>query len=459
MVLSIVAQPAFGDGGYETLFSGEVKDGDFRHIGDYYLRFGISNGSSQVKVTLSGPSVPSELSAPRYIPAGHWDYYPGMLRVYVDHVEGDTAYVEVARPSGQSTATGTKVSCDVPGQTALGGDVVSFPILIQNNNPTDHVYTLSSSSDTGWKTWFRYGDKGVYKISVPAMQSRTVELMVQTLGNTPVGEKKVVAYVDDIRLEAFVYITSANQSAEVSFKVGSKIASIGDKITYDLRIRNVQAKENIYKLSVTGLPDNWYARYLESATSVEEIAETVMPASSDKDLVLEIVPPYSVEVGTYNFTAVVATPEGVSIKKDLTLTLKSSAGMSVTSSRLAYETKAGQAFDIVVYVTNTGQGTALTNVYVEASAPQGWLVQASPNRTNSIKAGETQAFTLTVQPPGNIAASDYEVSVKVKSDQAEREKDYRVTVSVDSYVPYLGAGIIVVVVAGLALLYRKYGRR
>ena len=62
--------------------------------------------------------------------------------------------------------------------------------------------------------------------------------------NTPVGEKKVVAYVDNIRLELFVDITSANQSADVSTKVSSKIASIGDKITYNLHIKNLQAKEN-----------------------------------------------------------------------------------------------------------------------------------------------------------------------------------------------------------------------
>ena len=80
----------------------------------------------------------------------------------------------------------------------------------------------------------------------------------------------------------------------------------------------------------------------------------------------------------------------------------------------------------MVYVSNTGQGSALTNVYLETTAPEGWLIQTSPNRTNSIKAGESQAFTLAVQPPGNIVASDYEVNVKVKSDQAEKEKDYRI---------------------------------
>lgn len=66
-----------------------------------------------------------------------------------------------------------------------------------------------------------------------------------------------------------------------------------------------------------------------------------------------------------------------------------------------------------MYVSNGGQGAALT-VYVETMAPDGWMVQASPEKVNSIKAGGSQTFTLSIQPPGNIVASDYEVSAKVR---------------------------------------------
>jgi uncharacterized membrane protein len=456
-----VIVPSAAETGYETLFPGPADNGETYHVGDYYIKFQAVNGSNTVNVTLSGASVPSEFRATRNVVAGNSLYYGNVLRVYIDHVDGSKIYAEVSRPTGSSNTpgSGTSVRCDIPGQTALGGDTVSFPIVIQNNDDSDRTYTLSSFSEISWKTWFTYGNKGIYKISVPSKQSRTVDLMVQTWGNTPKGEQKVVAYVDDIRLEVFVDITSANQSADVTYKVGSKIASIGDKISYDLHIKNVQAKENIYKLSVTGLPDNWYARFKESVSSTEEIAEVVIPASSEKDLVLEIVPPYSVSAGDFNFTSVVTSPDGVTMKKDLALTLKSGTGMNVVSSKLAYETKPGEIFDVVLYVSNTGQGSALTNVYLDTKAPEGWLIQVSPNRTNSIKAGESQTFTMTVQSPGNIVASDYEVNVVVKSDQAEKEKDYRITVNTESYIPYIGAGIIVLVVVGLVLIYRKYGRR
>lgn len=283
--------------------------------------------------------------------------------------------------------------------------------------------------------------------------------MVQTWANSPVSTQKVWAYVDNKRIDVHVAITSVNQTADVSTDLSSKIANIGDKITYSVRIKNLQSQENVYALAVTGLPDNWYGRYKDNAASTGELAEVIIAGSSEKDIVLEIVPPYSVNVGDYNFTAVVNTPDGLSVKKNLTLTLKSGVGMSMSSVKYAYDAQPGQPFNIIAYVANTGQGGVLTNVNVNATAPQGWIVSVSPNGVNSIKAGESQTFTITVQPPGNIVASDYEVSLKAQSDQAEDGKDYRITVQTQSYIPYIGGGIILVVIAGLVLIYRKYGRR
>lgn len=147
--------------------------------------------------------------------------------------------------------------------------------------------------------------------------------MVQTWSNSPLGEKKVTAYVGDIRLDVYVHIASANMSADVSFNVNSKIAYIGGQLLYDLHLKNLQSKENSYKLAVTGFTDNCYYRYKESSSSKQEMAKVVMPASSEKDLTLEIVPPYNVSSGDYNF-------------------------MAVSSQKIAYDARPGEAFDIGV---------------------------------------------------------------------------------------------------------------
>ncbi len=454
LLAGAIQPPALSEN-YASVFSDLVTDSKTVQANGCIVGISIANGSLRAHV-----SCPDYSADDVTIPAGHTYYYHNVLRIFVDSVNGNSAYVAIDKTDFAAQAsTGTNAYCELPAQTALGGDVVSFPLVIHNNERADHVYSLSAFSDVSWKTWFDYGGKGIYKINVPASQSKTIDLKVQTWGNTSVGEKKVVAYVDNIRLEVYVKITNANQSADVSAKVSSKIAYIGDKVTYDIGIKNLQAGENHYKLAVTGLPDNWYARFKETAASAQEIDEAVVPAASTKDLVLEVAPPYSVAPGDYGLTAIVTGPDGLNMYKNLTLTLKSGGGMSVRTPKLAYDAAPGQTFSINLYVSNDGQGTALTNVYVETKAPDGWIVQVAPNQTNSIKAGDTQTFTLSVQPPGNIVASDYELNAVVKSDQAQSAKDFRITVKADSIIPYLGGGIIVLVLVGLVVMYRKYGRR
>jgi uncharacterized membrane protein len=110
-------------------------------------------------------------------------------------------------------------------------------------------------------------------------------------------------------------------------------------------------------------------------------------------------------------------------------------------------------------VTNDGAGQALTNVYPDISAPSGWTVSSSPTEYTSIAAGETKLFTITVVPPANIVAGDYEVNVDVVSDQQSTTKTYRITVGTSSIIPYVGGAIVLMIVGGLVLMYRKYGRR
>lgn len=457
LVSIVMAAPVFADG-YETIFSGWVDGGKILQENGCYLNFTTTSNCS-VHLFVQSPNYPS--SEVNLFEGHSYNYYDA-LRIYLVDADLSTnkALVDISKAaSSGGSAGGTRLYCDVPGQNALGGDVVSFPVTIQNNDRDDRIYDLSASSPSGWSAWYNMGDKSVYKINVPGMQSRTVNLMVQTSGNTPVGEKKVTASIDGQNIDVYVHITSINQSVEVSAKVGSKIASIGDKIYYDFHLKNLQSKDNLYRLSVTGLPENWYYRFKESTGSMEEMAEVIVPSSSFKDLVLEIVPPYSVGVGDYNFTATMTAPDGTNVSNGLNLLLKSGTDMSVTTSKLAYDAKPGESFNIDLYVANSGRGSALTNVYPEAKAPEGWMVQVSPNRTNSIKAGDLQKFTINVVPPGNIVASDYEVNVKIFCDQAEKEKDYRVTIKTESYIPYIGGAIIIVVLVGLVFMYRKFGRR
>ncbi|HEY3274589.1 MAG TPA: NEW3 domain-containing protein [Methanocella sp.] len=454
-----VALPALAvaDSGYTSAFSNWVSNGTIQTVNGCNIIFTIMPNATSVHIQVQGVAGTEDVT----VGTGDPYYYSNLLLIHVVQIDNNRsqAYVDIQKPAtATATPTGTKIYCDTPGQLGLAGDTVTFPIVIQNYD-ADRTYTLSATNDAGWTTGYQYNGRDIYQIFVPEGQSKTVNLVVKTSYATPVGEKHITALADSYSISLAVSITSANSSAEVSTKVNSVIAALGDKIYYDVSINNKQSVDNNYALSLTGLPDGWYYRYVETRGSTSEMAEAVIPAATTKNIILDIVPPLSAQEGDYNFTAVITTPDGIAVSKVLTLKLKGSSNMAVTSEKQAYSAKPGQTFGIKVYVTNDGNGAALTNVYPDVSAPSGWTVSSSPSQVNSLKSGETQMFTISVQPPANIVASDYDVSVTVKSDQDEGSSSFRITVTTDSIVPFVGGGIVLVVIVGLVLMYRKYGRR
>jgi uncharacterized membrane protein len=460
VALLVVAAPAMAEAGYLTVYDGFASDGIPVQLDGCTVTATLSNNSTAAHITvrqMGNDDVTGTVDAGNFLDAG--DFRVEVANGGIDHA-GERVYLKILKfQASSSTPSGAGLSCSVPGQRALGGDEVTFPVTIQNYDSAGHTYTLSATSDTGWALSFESAGKDVYKLFVPGGQSVTVNFVVQTTGSAGIGEKRVTAMADSSAIDLYVYITSENQSASVSFDVGSKIASVGDTVTYNVKITNLQSKENTYQLSASGLLPNWGYSFKQSSISTEEMAEVVIPAGGSQNLVLEVRPPYSVSAGDYSLTATVTSPDGTAIDTPLNIRLKSSSDMTMTAGKLQYDAKPGQTFEIDVYVTNSGSGAALTNVHLEADAPDGWTVQVSPNRTSSLTAGSTQTFRAMVNPPGNIVPSDYSVTHKAVSDKAEKEKDYRITVKVDSIVPYIGGGIILAVIVGLVLMYRKYGRR
>ncbi|OPY28877.1 MAG: NPCBM-associated, NEW3 domain of alpha-galactosidase [Methanocella sp. PtaU1.Bin125] len=447
------------DTGYTSVFSGYVSDGDIRSVSGSTIIFGIPANGSSVRVVVQHPAYTTQnvtISQGNSFTTSDW------LVVSVVTLDGaaQKAYIDISKPvtTATPTPTGTKIYCDTPGQLALAGDMVIFPVVIQNYDG-DRTYTLSASAEAGWTTTYQYNNRDIYQIFVPAGQSRTVNLLVKTAYASAIGTKAVTASADGYSIGLSVQITSVNSSVAMSARVSTVIASIGSSASFDLTLENLQSQDNDYRLSVTGLPEGWYYRYRESGQSTGEMAEVIVPAGTTKSLVLQIVPLLSATEGDYTFTAVVTTPDGVNMTKGLTVRLKGSVSMSVASDRLAYDAKPGEALSYKVYVTNNGKGEALTGVYADVSAPSGWTVSAEPESITSIKAGETQVFTVTVVPPGNIVASDYSVEVTIKSDQQESSQAYRITITTGSYVPYIAVALVLAVVAGLGIIYRKYGRR
>ena len=255
-----------------------------------------------------------------------------------------------------------------------------------------------------------------------------------------------------------VALDKENFFAEIRVKSPSRVASVGSNPQYEMTLKNVGRNDDTYTLSIQGLPEQWYARFRESREATEEVSEIYVSSGEEKTLYIDFIPPYSVDVGEYNFTALIGSAAR-QYEEDLILRLRGSYSMRTYAKSYRHEINRGDTLTFDVTITNAGVGGALTNVGLNMSAPQGWRTSVDPATVASLEPGERATVQVTVIPPADIVAGEYKVISLAKSDQAEGEDEYRIVVKERSYVAILGLLVMAGVAVGLWYVFRKYGRR
>jgi Predicted membrane protein len=451
--------------------------------------------------------------------------------------------------AAQGGTISTEIRCGFPGEMIEAGDTAVFDLAVTNRGDTGTCllnYWTYRGTDN-WKIRFEAEDRDVYRMLIPAGETKTVRLVAETSGHAAVGEypirvgigegtiwlyvrvtkthsgevgtleatvvdkegnvvksADVSAYDGDTRVEGMlataegkvsigipmgtytvrvtrpgyrawekedvevrigkttdlgiVPLEKENFFAELRVKSPSRMAAIGSNPQYEMTLKNAGRNDDTYTLAVLGLPEQWYARFKESRDATEEVSEIYVPSGEEKSLYLDFIPPYSVGVGEYNFTAVIGS-SARQYEENLTLRLRGSYDMRTYAKSYRHDIDRGDTLAFDMTISNAGTGGALTNIEVNMSAPQGWRVTVDPASVASLEAGERATVQVTVVPPADIVAGEYKVVAAVKSDQDEAEDEYRIVVKEQSYVAVLGLLVMAGVAAGLWYMFRKYGRR
>ena len=457
-----------------------------------------------------------------------------------------------AVPGGSAAGSGTmqtELRCDFPGEVIEAGDTAVFDLTVTNRGDTGtcllNYWTFRGTDN--WKIRFEADGREVYRMLIPAGETKPVRLVVETSGHAAVGEypirvgigagtvwvyvrvtethsgetgtleltvvdkegnvvkgADVAVYDGDNRVEGMlttaegkvsigapmgiytvrvakpgyrswdeedveirigktadlgiVPLDKENFFAEIRVKSPSRMAAIGSNPQYEMILKNAGRNDDTYTLAVEGLPEQWYARFKETRDATEEVSEIYVPAGEEKALFLDFIPPYSVDIGEYNFTAVIGSAAR-EYEENLTLRLRGSYNMRTYVKSYRHDINRGETLTFDMTVSNAGVGGALTKIGINMSAPQGWRATVDPASIASLEPGERATVQVTVVPPADIVAGEYKVIAQVKSDQAEGEDEFRIVVEEQSYVAILGLLVMAGVVAGLWYMFKKYGRR
>ncbi|MDD5083113.1 MAG: NEW3 domain-containing protein [Dehalococcoidales bacterium] len=216
---------------------------------------------------------------------------------------------------------------------------------------------------------------------------------------------------------------------------------------------------------ITTVPLQWTATVRRSYPDAE-IGAINMPAyqpdyAESFDITFAPVPWSKPQPGQY-----VATFEAISgeVKKTIELTAEVTDiyGFTITTKtgNLNMEATAGGNNTLELVVVNDGTAR-IENITFSSSAQTGWDVIFTPDRVAALDSGATQAMEVTVRPPAeNTIAGDYTITLRAENaDYTPDPMVIRVTVLTPSFWGWISILIVVAVIAGLVILFRKLGRR
>ena len=172
-----------------------------------------------------------------------------------------------------------------------------------------------------------------------------------------------------------------------------------------------------------------------------------------------------VDTGEYPVTLEVVSEE-IKASIDLKAIVTARYGLSLVTPDGLLNTKIQAGKDNYFSFTITNTGTAeLEKINFSSrvrGGPSGWSVTFNPPDIDSLPAGAEREIEITIKPPKKTIAGDYEITVSAEPEDkydVEDSLDIRLTVLTPTIWGWVGIAIVIVIIAGLVVLFMRLGRR
>jgi uncharacterized membrane protein len=243
----------------------------------------------------------------------------------------------------------------------------------------------------------------------------------------------------------------------------SKLEGIaGTSFQFGIDLMYEGAEARVFDLVAIG-PKDWTTYITPSYPEDKQILDVRLEpmTSYAQTIKVNTSPPYWMmpEPGEYQIT-VEATSGEVKSTLNLTAIVTASYMMSLVPTEELYNTKATAGKDnyFSLEVLNNGSA-AIDNITFSPSKPSGWTIEFTPDEIDTLGALSSQTVGVNIKPPAKTISGDYEISIKANGKQASDDIDIRVTVETPTIWGWVGVGIIVLVVAGVAFIFMRFSRR
>ncbi|MFC3803084.1 NEW3 domain-containing protein [Cohnella sp. GCM10012308] len=361
--------------------------------------------------------------------------------------------------SAPASAAGTaKIYTPYVSLSAAPGESVTYDVDLINDSDGIQTASLSFAAPTkDWKTELTAGGHPISEIAVKPHESQTASLSVLVPFEVAKG-----SYALQLNAGAFGSLTlkinvaeQGTYKTELSAEQPNMEGHSDSTFTYNLTLANRTASKQQYALTAEP-PAGWDARFSSGGNNVTAVD---IEPNATSSITLTLTPSSKAAAQTYKIP-VHAANSGTSADVTMEAVITGTYGIDLSTSNqvLSANVTAGGKRTLELSVTNTGTAE-LTGVSLTNTAPTDWDVTFEPKTIPSIKAGESVPVTATIHSSDKSLSGDYVVELTAQAAEKSADAAIRVTVKTSVLWGWIGVLIILVVLAGVYWLFRKYGRR
>ena len=349
----------------------------------------------------------------------------------------------------------------------VAGQDKYFPVEVENLGTAviDNI-TFSSDVPEGWALEF-LPDK---VDSLEALDGQTIEVKINAPSGSQVGDYMIAlgasgeqASADKIDIRINLKSPGIEEKIEARAEFPSMETIAGGELVFQVEFRYTGEDAKEFELRPTP-PQGWEA-YMTPTYEKEKKVKSIMlkPSMAFGDKLRVVVsPPFwpLPEPGEYIITIEAVSGE-FSDSAELTAVITAKYILTVVPATERYNTTARAGEDNFFSIKVQNFGTApIDNIKFSSTKPEGWTIEFSPDKIDTLEAIDEQTIDVNIKPPPKAIAGDYVISLEASGKQTTAKGiDIRVTVESPTVWGWVGVAIILIVVAGLVVIFMRFSRR
>lgn len=247
-------------------------------------------------------------------------------------------------------------------------------------------------------------------------------------------------------------------AGEFSTDYAQQEGDSGTKFSYTTTLTNNSGENMTYSLSAEGAPEGWTVTFTPSDTTTATSSVPV-DAGASSTIKAAIVPAQNVTAGEYPITLVAACA-GETLELPVTVKITGTYSLTATTptGNLSTSAYAGETKDVALSIQNTGN-IDLTAVSLKAQASTDWEITFDQDTINEIPAGGSAEVTAHITPAKDAILGDYVTIITASNDAVSSDCALRISVQNHTSWGIAAVAVIAVLVLGLVLIIRRFGRR